>query len=127
MAAAKSPARHTRSAVPKASGMPHARADAWILSARVTISAVTVASAAAWTGHASHGIPPAGQCRDTTHAEIPSMAVNERAVRSQRFHDMARKIQQPAPPLAIGRGQLSFEGLPVQMPAPPFLPSRGES
>ena len=91
MAAAKSPARHTRAAVPKRSGIPQARADAWILSARVTISAVTVASAAACTGHANQGIPPAGQCEATTHADTPTMAANETTVTSHRAADIAER------------------------------------
>jgi hypothetical protein len=61
------------------------------LNARVQSSAATVASAAACTGHASHGIPVRGQWLDTTHAEVPNMSANERAVTSQRCQDMAAR------------------------------------
>ena len=55
------------------------------------ISAVTVASAAACTGHASHGMPPAGQWEATTHADTPSMAANDRAVTSHRTADIEQR------------------------------------
>ena len=61
------------------------------MSARVMISAVTVANAAACTGHASHGMPPTGQWEATTHADTPSMAANDRAVTSHRTADIAER------------------------------------
>ena len=55
------------------------------------ISAVTAPSAAACTGHASHGIPLAGQWEATTHADTPSMAANDKAVTSHRTADIVER------------------------------------
>ena len=108
MAAAKSPARHTRSAVAKLSAIPQARADAWILKARVISSAVTDAIATTCTGQASHGIPVFGQCGSTTHADAPSMRAKDRSVSSQRARVMAQDSRQVAPADAESRAPSSL-------------------
>ena len=92
MAAAKSPPRHTRIAVPNRNGNPTAMADAWIFRARVVTSMHKAAKAAAWAVHASIGMPPGGQLADTTQADAPNIIAKERAVRIKRVTDMRRNL-----------------------------------